>query len=412
MQTENNGHPSSTELAPPTGVSTSPIAINAAVNVDAAINNSTNAPTVAIDMAPSDGIAETASAAAPEYAEPTASAKGERKAKAERRREEKQKEKEAQQQSLLEVMKNCPFEAIQLTHDGSDVLTIGDVLWADVDLKCSNTFLKHKNIKYGRQRGSEKLGSVIVQYLKARRYKNALEGSSHTSNPAVMCPVSSSVQRGNGTVVRSKTRPVCLLVDKDSTLYWVANVLREHKSAMLPPRMQWTSLNLSGVAHPVEWVTMTNAYNKAYDPAHPDTSIDCVYQYTQFDVFGVDEMAASEFDENLSVVEFMEIVGYMEGQDAACVKISKVSGDHGEFMEYNNGLIWLAYMRCWFMSVGDSSLQDTVFAELPDGVLNESTSGARGARNICQSSSPIPPGSNRKLVASLAIQGAVSSVNN
>ncbi len=98
-------------------------------------------------------------------------------------------------------------------------------------------------------------------------------------------------------------------------------------------------------------------------------------------MFGVDEMAASEFDENLSVGEFMQLVGYMEGQYAACVKRSKVSGDHGDFMDYTNGLIWLAYMHCCFMLVGDRSLHNTVFAELPDGVLNESTGRAPGARN-------------------------------
>ena len=99
----------------------------------------------------------------------------------------------------------------------------------------------------------------------------------------------------------------------------------------------------------------------------------------------------------------MQIVGYMEGQYAACVKRSKLSGNCGDFMEYINGLIWLAYMRCCFMSVSDSLLHNTVFAELPDGVLNESTGGAPGARSRSQSSSPVPPSSNHKLVSSLAI---------
>ena len=66
MPTEYNNHSISTKPASLTGVSTAPIAINAAVNVNADINNFANAhreinisdapPVVAIDMAPFDGI--------------------------------------------------------------------------------------------------------------------------------------------------------------------------------------------------------------------------------------------------------------------------------------------------------------------------------------------------------------------
>ncbi|KAL7489144.1 hypothetical protein ACHAW6_014742 [Cyclotella cf. meneghiniana] len=225
-------------------------------------------------------------------------------------------------------MKNCPLEAIQLTSDGSDVLKIGSVVWANVDLKYRHAYLKHKNIKYG---GKEKLWSVVV-----------LEGSRRTSNPAATGPVSSSVQRGNGTVFRSKTRPYFLLVDGEDTLYRVANVLCEHKECYVATKNAMDRSQLDSVmAHPVEWITMINAYNKAYDPAEPDMSIDFVHQYNQFDVFAVDEMDASKFDENLSVGEFMQLVGYMEGQYATYVKRYKVSDDHGDFMDYTNGLIWM-----------------------------------------------------------------------
>ena len=65
------------------------------------------------------------------------------------------------------------------------------------------------------------------------------------------------------------------------------------------------------------------------------------------------------------------------------------------------------------MSLGDTSLHDTVFSELPEGVLNESTGGAPGARiSQSRSTSPMPPGSNRKQAASVAIQGAASAVDN
>ena len=171
-------------------------------------------------------------------------------------------------------------------------------------------------------------------------------------------------------------------MDGEGTLYWAANVLCEHKECYVATKNSLDKSQLdSGMAHPVEWGTMTNAYNKQYGPAHPDMSIDCVNQYNQFDIFGVDEMVGSKFDENLSVGQFMQIVGYMEGQYAACVKRSKLSGNCGDFMEYINGLIWLAYMRCCFMSVGDSSLHNTVFAKLPDGVLNESTGGSSGEQS-------------------------------
>ncbi|KAL7476956.1 hypothetical protein ACHAW6_002780 [Cyclotella cf. meneghiniana] len=245
-----------------------------------------------------------------------------------------------------------------MTPDGSNVLKISSVLWTNVDLNYCHAHLKHKNNKYGCQRGKKKLGSVVVQYLMTHLYKNAFESSLSMPNPAATV-----FKEAMKLLSTARLGQVFLLVDGYSTLYWVANVLCEHKECYGATKYAMDRSQLySGMTHHVEWVPMTNAYNKAYDPAEPDTSINCVYQYNQFDVFGVDEMAASEFDEHLSV-------GNM------------VSGDHGDFMDYTNGLIWLAYMHCCFMSVGDRSLHNTAFAELPDGALNESTGGAPGARN-------------------------------
>ncbi len=42
--------------------------------------------------------------------------------------------------------------------------------------------MKHKNIKFGRSRSKDLLGPVIVQYLKAQPYRNAISNSRRTSN--------------------------------------------------------------------------------------------------------------------------------------------------------------------------------------------------------------------------------------
>ncbi|KAL7474885.1 hypothetical protein ACHAW6_000831 [Cyclotella cf. meneghiniana] len=65
---------------------------------------------------------------------------------------------------------------------------------------------------------------------------------------------------------------------------------------------------------------MTNTYNKVYDPANPDLNIDCVENHQELGVFGIDPMAASEFDWPLSVEQFIQLVGFMEAHYSAAMK--------------------------------------------------------------------------------------------
>jgi hypothetical protein len=58
----------------------------------------------------------------------------------------------------------------------------------------------------------------------------------------------------------------------------------------------------------------------------------------------------------------------------------------------------------WLMVNGDTSLHNTVFAELPQGVLNESGVHQGGRRS--RSTSPVPPSSSRKHAASSSVQQA------
>ncbi|KAL7478055.1 hypothetical protein ACHAW6_003839 [Cyclotella cf. meneghiniana] len=140
---------------------------------------------------------------------------------------------------------------------------------------------------------------------------------------------------------------------------------------------------------------MTNTCTKVYDPMNPDLNIDCDENYQELDVFGNDPMAASEFDCRLSVKQFLQLY-------SAAMKWCKKSGENKDFLNYINGLIWLGYLCCMFMSVGDSSLHDTAFSELPAGVLNESTDGAPGVRKSrSRSTSPVPPSSSKKQAASV-----------
>eukprot|EP00804_Cyclotella_cryptica_P010197 CCRYP_013821-RA/>CCRYP_013821-RA protein AED:0.40 eAED:0.18 QI:0/-1/0/1/-1/1/1/0/357 len=162
---------------------------------------------------------------------------------------------------------------------------------------------------------------------------------------------------------------------------------------------------------------MLNAFNKESSRSNPDLEIDCVQTYHELEIFGIDPMYASVFDGPLNVEQFMQVVGYMEGQYADCCKRCKRSGEMENFIEYINGLLWLGYMRCTFMAVGDSSLHNTVFSALPASVLNESTGGAPGARQkgwsgSSRSTSPVPPGgSGKKYKASSAIQYAAESLD-
>ena len=84
----------------------------------------------------------------------------------------------------------------------------------------------------------------------------------------------------------------------------------------------------SGIAHPIEWITMTNTYNKVYDLGNPDLNKDCVENYQELDVFGIDSMDASEFDCPLPVEQFMQLIGFMEAHYRAAMKRCKKSGEN------------------------------------------------------------------------------------
>eukprot|EP00804_Cyclotella_cryptica_P016383 CCRYP_009930-RA/>CCRYP_009930-RA protein AED:0.03 eAED:0.03 QI:0/-1/0/1/-1/1/1/0/327 len=254
--------------------------------------------------------------------------------------------------------------------------------------------------------------------MKALPYKNDVSTTWRISDAAATTRVSSTVQRGNGTVARKSAKPNFLTEGHDGTFYRVANVLRVHKECYIATKNALDRSELdSGIAHIVEWNTMLNASNKECDHSNPDLKIDCVQTYHELELFGIDHMYASVFDGPLNVEQFMQVVGYLEGQYANCCKRCKRSGQMENFIEYINGLIWLGYMRCTFMAVGDSSLHDTVFSELPACVLNESTGGAPGARQrgwsgSLRSTSPVPPGgSGKKYKASAAIQYAAKSLD-
>lgn len=265
MPTPNSNQPIAAEPAAAADVPALPIAVDAATIVAAAINNSANSNISALPDAPSGAAINQTSSETPRPHTNTSShreteavqqglgvdASEARKTESERKRKEKQKEKEMQQLQQLEVMKSSPFEAIQLTADGKDVLKIGSVVWASVELKYRYAYLKHKNIRFGRTKAKDKLGPLLVQHVKAIPYKNAIATSRRTSNPAATTPASSSVQNRNGTVVRSESTPVFLL--QDGSLFRAANVLRYHKECYIATKNPMDRAQLdAGVAHPVE----------------------------------------------------------------------------------------------------------------------------------------------------------------
>ena len=241
--------------------------VNAATIVNAAVNNSANAAAVAAIPQPSINAAMNLNSASNEdgeaYTEQEVAiiAKASKRAEAERAKKKRQEDKLQQQIQQLEEMKNAPFEAIQVTADGTDVHKIGNVLWSNVELRFRQEYMKHKNIKFGRSRSKDLLGQVIVQYLKAQPYKNAISNSRRTSS------ISSNTQRGNGTLVRKGAKPTFLAVDGDGTMFRAANVLLHHKECYVATKNALDRYELdSGLGHRVEWVTMTNTYNKTYDP--------------------------------------------------------------------------------------------------------------------------------------------------
>ena len=341
-----------------------------------------------------------------------------KKAAAEKRRQERKKERQTQQISQLEEMKSTPLENIQLTDDEKDVLQIGSVLWKNVELQYRYQYLKDKNIRYGRSRSKDQLGGVIAEYLKSRSYMTAVSTTRRDPDATATTRVSTTVQRGNGTVARKSARPNFLTQGRDGTFFRVANVMRHHKECYVATKSALTRSELdSGIAHIVEWNTMLNTYNKEIDDSNPDLEIDCVGCSGEMEVFGIDPMYATVIDAPLTLEQFMQVVGYMEAQYNDCCKRSKRSGEMDNFLEKINGLVWLGYMRTCFMTVGDTSLHDTVFSELPASVLSESTGGAPGRRQRgrsgsgSRSTSPVPPGgSGKKLKASAAIQDAAKAL--
>ena len=157
--------------------------VTAATIVNAAVNNSANATTVAAIPQPSINLNSASNDDGEEYTEQELAniARGSKRAEAERAKKKRQEDKLQQQLQQLEEMKNAPFEAIQVTADGTDVHKIGTVLWSNVDLKFRQEYMKHKNIKFGRSTSKDLLGPVIVQYLKAQPYRNAISNSRRTS---------------------------------------------------------------------------------------------------------------------------------------------------------------------------------------------------------------------------------------
>eukprot|EP00804_Cyclotella_cryptica_P023604 CCRYP_011944-RA/>CCRYP_011944-RA protein AED:0.14 eAED:0.28 QI:0/0/0/1/0.33/0.25/4/0/425 len=385
--------PTAGSTAPSTAASDAPTAVNASAIVNAVVNNSAAANINGIsdpesrDLHVGDNAESTATTNAlklnsTDDAEELDAPVSEetKKAAAEKRQQEKQKEKQAQQTCQLEMMKQTPLKNIQFTADrktSSRLALFCGRMWS-----CSIG----KNIKYGRSRSKDQLGGVIVEYMKALPYKNAVSTTRRISDAAATTRVSSTIQRGNGTVARKSAKPNFLTEGRDGTFYRDANVLRVQKECYC-------------------------------DHSNPDLEIDCVQTYQELELFGIDPMYASVFDGPLNVEQFMQVVGYMEVQYADCCKRCKRSGQMENFIEYINGLLWLGYMRCTFMAVGDSSLHDTVFSELPVRVLNESTGGAPGPRQrgwsgSSRSTSPVPPGgSGKKYKASAAIQYAAKSLD-
>eukprot|EP00804_Cyclotella_cryptica_P010198 CCRYP_013820-RA/>CCRYP_013820-RA protein AED:0.29 eAED:0.29 QI:0/-1/0/1/-1/1/1/0/234 len=224
--------PTAASTAPSTAASDEPTAVNASDIVNAVVNNSAaaningNSVAESQDLHVGDNAESTASTAAlmlnsPEDAEELDAPVSEetKKAAAEKRRQEKQKEKQAQQKCQLEMMKQTPLENIQFTADGKDVLKIGSVLWKDVDLQYRFQYLKDKNIKYGRSRSKDQLGGVIVEYMKALPYKNAVSTTRRIADASATTLVSSTVQRGNGTIARKSAKPNFLTEGRDGTFY-------------------------------------------------------------------------------------------------------------------------------------------------------------------------------------------------
>jgi hypothetical protein len=184
------------------GSAPAPLVMNITEIVNAAINNSANVhlgpisnatttaetaePPITLNSASTDGGEASAST------ELTQLSKEAKKAEAERRRKQRQDEKNGRQQRQLEEMTRLPLEAIQLTPDGNDVLKIGSVVWDDVGLNYRLEYLKAKNIKYGRNRSKDALGPLIVNFLKAQPYKNALSNSRRSSASSIG-PISSSI---------------------------------------------------------------------------------------------------------------------------------------------------------------------------------------------------------------------------
>ena len=157
-------------------------------------------------------------------------------------------------------------------------------------------------------------------------------------------------------------------------MFRLANVLKKHKECYVATKrpLDRAELDRGGLAHAVEWNTLTNMYNKAVDHSDPDDDIDLIQGYADLEVFGIDPMAASEHDHPLSTEQFMQLVGYMEyWYQKMCENCTK-SGENEHFMDYINGVLWIGYLQCTFDSVGDKSMHNTAFAELPDNVMHES----------------------------------------
>ncbi|KAL3771907.1 hypothetical protein ACHAWO_010434 [Cyclotella atomus] len=189
-------------------------------------------------------------------------------------------------------------------------------------------------------------------------------------------------------------------------MFRAANVLKKHKECYVATKrpLDRAELDRGGLAHAADGIPSQTLQG-----------------YADLEVFGIDSMAASEHDHPLTTEQFMhlvllDLVGFMEYHYQKTCKNCMKSGENEHFMDYINGVLWIGYLRCTFDSVGDRSMHNTAFAELPDDVMNESASGSPGARKRdesigLRSVSPVPPGSYRKQSSAIAIRGAAVALD-
>lgn len=77
----------------------------------------------------------------------------------------------------LKYLKTCLLSSFQINKDGMDIEKIGNIEGLNILHAHRKAFLNLHHIRFGRSLGTDDLGTILIEHLKAALYKNSITKS-------------------------------------------------------------------------------------------------------------------------------------------------------------------------------------------------------------------------------------------